>query len=89
MTVSDGRDQTRPGWTVSGQVGDFTNGTRTFSGADLGWAPAIAAPNAGHDVVAGPVVAPGTDPGLRAGGGRPSRARAGAWVPPRSAPTCT
>ncbi len=66
VTISDGRDQSQPGWSVSGQVGDFTGGGHTFSGSHLGWTPVVTAQDAAHDVVAGPPVSPGTNPGLTA-----------------------
>jgi len=69
VTVSDGRAQSRPGWSVSGQVSDFTSGTNSFSGTNLGWTPAVKTQNAAADVVAGPAVAPGTTPGLKGGSG--------------------
>ncbi|WP_433223819.1 substrate-binding domain-containing protein [Dactylosporangium sp. CS-047395] len=67
VTVSDGRDQTVPGWSITGQVGDFSDGTHTFSGNRLGWSPTVAGQNPGHDVIAGAPVAPGTTPGLPGG----------------------
>ncbi|MFD0584034.1 substrate-binding domain-containing protein [Dactylosporangium darangshiense] len=69
VTISDGRDQTRPGWSVSGQISDFTSGTHTFSGNCLGWTPTIVTQNADHDAVAGAAVSPGADPGLKAAAG--------------------
>jgi hypothetical protein len=69
VTVSDGRLQSAPGWSVSGQVSDFTSGGNSFSGTNLGWTPAVKTQNAASDVVAGPVVAPGTTPGLKGGSG--------------------
>jgi Bacterial Ig-like domain (group 3) len=74
VTVSDGRNQTKPGWTISGQVGDFTNGSATIDGNGLGWTPKITTPNAAADVVAGPVVAAGANPGLKQGSGLASAA---------------
>ncbi|WP_433083566.1 Ig-like domain repeat protein [Dactylosporangium sp. CA-052675] len=67
VNVSDGRDQTVPGWSVTGQVGDFTNtadATKKFSGTSLGWQPAVVAQNAAGNVVAGPAVGTGVNPGL-------------------------
>ncbi|WP_432835316.1 Ig-like domain-containing protein [Dactylosporangium sp. CA-092794] len=69
VNVSDGRDQTVPGWSVTGQVGDFTNttdATKHFSGTSLGWVPAVVAQNPAADVVAGPGVGTGVTPGLTA-----------------------
>src|SRR5215471_7720582 len=39
VTVSDERNQTVPGWTITGQVSNFTAGTLTIPGSDLGWTP--------------------------------------------------
>nr|BFE59006.1 hypothetical protein GCM10020063_035320 [Dactylosporangium thailandense] len=50
VTITDERDQTRPGWSLTGQVGDFTSGANTFSGAYLSWTPAILTPNRAGDV---------------------------------------
>jgi len=63
VTVSDGRNQSQPGWSISGQVGDFSDGTHSFTGNDLGWTPAVT----GAGVGAGPVLPPGSNPGLRQG----------------------
>jgi hypothetical protein len=68
VTVDDDRYQSQPGWSLSGQVGDFGGGGPTFSGSYLGWTPVVVAQNAAHDVAAGPAVSPGTRPGLRGGG---------------------
>ena len=58
---------TIPGWTVSGQVGNFSSGTHSFPGSDLGWTPAVVSQTTpASGVHAGPVVAPGTTPGLTA-----------------------
>ncbi|MEU7870095.1 Ig-like domain-containing protein [Dactylosporangium sp. NPDC049140] len=67
VNISDGRDQTVPGWSVTGQVGDFTNtadATKKFSGSSLGWQPAVVANNAAANVSAGPAVNTGSTPGL-------------------------
>lgn len=74
VQVSDGRNQSQPGWNISGQVSDFSNGTQSFSGNDLGWTPTITTPNAAHDVVAGPAVLAGANPGLKQGSGLASAA---------------
>jgi hypothetical protein len=66
VTVSDGRVQTTPGWSVSGQVSDFSSTVGTFSGNALGWTPNIKTPNAANDVTPGPTVAPNA-PGLKTG----------------------
>ncbi|MGI5246145.1 hypothetical protein [Dactylosporangium sp. CA-139066] len=80
--VSDGRDQTLPGWSVSGQVGDFTDGTHASSGSHLGWSPTAVAQNAAHDGVAGAPVRPGATPGLQGGGVLATRRRPTACTPP-------
>jgi phosphate ABC transporter phosphate-binding protein len=67
VTISDNRLQSQPGWSVSCQVGVFSDGGRTFSGSSLGWTPVITTPNGALDVGAGPPVAAGTIPGLSAG----------------------
>lgn len=41
-------------WSISGQVGDFSSGTSTFSGARLGWTPKVV--SGGASVVAGDAV---------------------------------
>lgn len=74
VTISDGRNQSRPGWQVSGQVGDFTSGANTINGSSLGWSPKITTQNAAQDVVAGASIAAGTVPGLKQGGGLASAA---------------
>ena len=66
VTVSDERNQTQPGWRVSGQIGNFSDGTHTIPGNSLGWTPAVKTQNPAADVVAGPVVAAGSTPGLSA-----------------------
>jgi hypothetical protein len=66
VTVSDGRVQSKPGWSVSGQVSDFSSTVGTFSGNALGWTPHIKTPNAANDVTPGPTVAPNA-PGLKTG----------------------
>ena len=35
VTVADGRQQSKPGWSVSGQVSDFASGSNTIDGNDL------------------------------------------------------
>lgn len=75
MTVNDNRYQSQPGWSVSGQVGDFSVGGATFGGSYLGWRPVVVTQNAARDVAVGPAVSPGTTPGLKDGG---SLAAAGA-----------
>lgn len=62
-TVTDTRAG-NPGWTVSGQVSNFT-GPGSINGANLGWTPSVVDKAAGQTVTAGSVVAPaaGLDPG--------------------------
>jgi len=67
VTVSDGRQQSKPGWSVSGQVSDFTSGANSIDCNDLGWSPVITTPNTAGDVTAGPAVTPGSNPGLKNG----------------------
>lgn len=67
VTVTDSRLPSQPGWDLAGSVSDFSAGTNTFSGSDLGWTPQITAANAANDVAAGAVVAAGTTPGLKGG----------------------
>ncbi|MBO0869032.1 MAG: hypothetical protein J2P15_10745, partial [Micromonosporaceae bacterium] len=50
MTISDSRNVGRPGWTVTGQVSDFSGGGEGFSGSQLGWTPAIITQNAKRNV---------------------------------------
>jgi hypothetical protein len=64
VTISDERNQTVPGWTITGQVSNFTGGGHTIPGSDLGWTPAVKTQDPAADVVAGPAVAAGTTPGL-------------------------
>lgn len=61
VVVSDTR-QGSAGWTVSGQSGQFSDGTGNFSGNQLGWAPS-ATDTSGATVTAGGTVAPAA-PGL-------------------------
>ncbi|WP_028048726.1 fibronectin type III domain-containing protein [Cellulomonas sp. URHD0024] len=46
ITVTDSRRSHAP-WSVSASVGDFKDGTKTFSGANLGWTPKVVQPGAG------------------------------------------
>jgi hypothetical protein len=71
VTISDERNQSVPGWSISGAVGDFrTSGnTHSFPGRDLGWTPSVKTQNPAGDVVAGSAVTPGTNPGLSAASG--------------------
>jgi hypothetical protein len=67
ITISDSRYQSQPGWSVFGQIGDFSGGGPAFNGSYLGWSPMIITQNAVQDVAAGPTVTPGTNPGLKIG----------------------
>lgn len=64
ITVTDSRTPNLPGWDLSGQVGDFSNGTNTFSGSDLGWTPSITSQDTAADVTPGASVNAGANPGL-------------------------
>jgi hypothetical protein len=76
VTVVDTRD-TDPGWIVNGKVSNFTSPTGSFSGSQLGWAPAATSKTAsftdaaGHTyaqaTAAGSLVAPSTPSGLGSG----------------------
>jgi hypothetical protein len=46
ILVSDTRNTQSP-WTISASVGDFRDGTNTFSGKYLGWTPKVVSPGAG------------------------------------------
>jgi hypothetical protein len=46
ITVTDSRRSLAP-WSISASVGDFTDGSKTFSGKYLGWAPKVTAAGAG------------------------------------------
>ena len=74
VTVSDGRQQSVPGWSVSGQVSDFAAGALTFTGNDLGWTPQVTTQDPAGDVVAGAPIAAGANPGLHQGGALASAA---------------
>ncbi|MBT0767589.1 fibronectin type III domain-containing protein [Kineosporia sp. J2-2] len=60
ITVTDSRSSLAP-WSVSASVGDFKDADKTFSGAYLGWSPAIA--EAGAGARAGAAVESGIDGG--------------------------
>jgi phosphate transport system substrate-binding protein len=68
VTIADARHQSQPGWSVSGQVAEFSGDGHTFGGRYLGWTPMVTIQDAAGDVIVGPAVAPGTDPGLAGGG---------------------
>jgi phosphate transport system substrate-binding protein len=67
VTITDARNQTKPGWSVTGQVSVFSDGSHTFSGSYLGWTPTVTVQNPAADVVAGAAVNPGINPGLAGG----------------------
>ena len=67
MTVTDYRFQSQPGWSIFGQVSDFSGGGPTFSGGFLGWTPWVTASNEDNDVTAGPPLIPGPNRGLKGG----------------------
>ena len=49
-----------PGWSLTGQVTDLTNGGYTINGTQLGWSPKVTAAAEGQTVKAGSRVRPGT-----------------------------
>ncbi|HEX6360858.1 Ig-like domain-containing protein [Actinophytocola sp.] len=58
ITVTDTRAG-NPGWSVSGQVSDFSDGaSHAINGANLGWSPLVVDKLAAQNITAGPVVAP-------------------------------
>jgi len=57
ITVTDNRAG-NPGWTVSGLVSSFSDGTTTINAENLGWAPTAATDSAGQTITEGPTVAP-------------------------------
>ncbi|GLW93657.1 Ig-like domain-containing protein [Actinokineospora globicatena] len=72
VTVTDTRAG-NPGWTVSGQVSDFTSGQNRINGANLGWSPRLVDKSPVQAVFPGPAVptaaaiAPGATPGAGQG----------------------
>ncbi|HWH26631.1 MAG TPA: metallophosphoesterase family protein [Pseudolysinimonas sp.] len=60
ITVSDSRHSLAP-WSISASVGDFRDGTKTFSGKYLGWTPKVV--QAGAGATAGAAVQSGYDGG--------------------------
>jgi len=51
-----------PGWTASGIVSDFSNGTDAVNGFNLGWAPTIVSSSANQvGIAAGPAVVAGSE----------------------------
>ncbi|SER64228.1 Ig-like domain-containing protein [Actinokineospora terrae] len=57
ITVIDTRAG-NPGWTLSGQVGDFTAGPNRINGANLGWVPGLVSSAAAQSVRVGNAVPP-------------------------------
>lgn len=60
ITVTDTRRALAP-WSISSVVSDFRDGTKTFSGKYLGWAPSVLTPGAG--ATAGSSIASGATSG--------------------------
>ena len=58
VTVTDTR-ASAPGWVVSGQVGDFTNGGDILDGKHLGWTPLVTDQPDDGGVTPGAAVTPG------------------------------
>lgn len=59
VTVTDNRAG-NPGWTVNGQVSDFSDGAaHAINGENLGWQPNVVDHAAGQTITLGGVVAPG------------------------------
>ncbi len=60
IQVSDTRTSRAP-WSLSGQLSDFTDGSKTFSGSYLGWTPKVV--TAGAGAAAGTAIGSGFDGG--------------------------
>lgn len=59
VTVTDNRAG-NPGWTVNGQVSDFSDGaSHSINGEDLGWQPNVVDHAAGQTITLGAIVAAG------------------------------
>ena len=59
VTVTDNRAG-NPGWTVNGQVSDFSDGAaHAINGENLGWQPNVVDHAAGQTITLGSIVAPG------------------------------
>jgi hypothetical protein len=63
VVVTDTRSNQTNSWSVSGQVGDFYAGARSFSGSRLGWTPTVTQAGAGA------VVGSAVESGLVSGDG--------------------
>ncbi len=61
LTVSDTRQLDYPAWSLTGQVGNFSDGSHTLDGKYLGWTPALS--GTGNAGTAGAAVAAGTGNG--------------------------
>ena len=58
ITVTDTRAG-NPGWSVSGQVSDFSDGaSHSINGANLGWSPLVVDKLGAQNITTGPVVDP-------------------------------
>ena len=57
ITVTDNRAG-NPGWTVSGLVSSFSDGTTQINAENLGWTPTAATGSPGQTITEGPVVNP-------------------------------
>ena len=58
VTVTDNRSG-NPGWTVNGQVSDFSDGaSHAINGENLGWSPNVVDHSGGQTIALGGVVAP-------------------------------
>jgi phosphate transport system substrate-binding protein len=66
VSVSDTRPD-EPGWTLTGQATDFTNGAITISAKNLGWSPSLAP--SGSDAEGPPLAGPAVSPLLQSGSG--------------------
>lgn len=60
ITVTDTRRAVAP-WSIAAKVGDFTDGSKSFSGKYLGWSPKVL--SAGGGAVAGAAIGSGYDGG--------------------------
>ncbi len=60
ISVTDTRSSLAP-WSLTAQLGDFTDGSKTFSGSYLGWTPKVV--TAGAGAVAGSSIASGLTSG--------------------------
>jgi len=65
VTIDDQRTTSKPGWSVSAQIGDFTGGGHTIDGNDLGWTPSSGSGSTG--VTLGDPITAGANPGLKQG----------------------